>query len=410
MISEETTFKNIQGVEIAARLDKPEKSIGVAVFAHCFTCSKSTSAVRWVTEGLVERGLTVFSFDFTGLGGSGGEFSAGTFSAQADDVVDAVRYVERTHGATVRLLVGHSLGGTAVLYAARRLAGVAAVATIGSPCDPEQVMKLFPVDVDELRGGKSAEVCIAERTFRVDRRFIDDLRNHPPSLWMPEINKSVLLLHSPADEIIDIAHAENIFAQLSHPKSFVSLGGADHLLTARHDAEFAAKVIAGWAEAQITQDSSSERSGAQDGTVSKTEQPFSPEPDARGHQVVVDIGSAAFVSRVNVGDKHALIADEPEKIGGTDTGPTPFGYLLSSLGACTVMTLQVYAARKKYNLTGARVYLDYHNKPQPHIDRFLEIEGDFDVETRQRLLEIADLCPIHKLLEMKMTVNTAYKE
>ena len=408
MKSERATFKNADGIELAARFDCPSAPRGVAIFAHCFTCAKNISAVRRIAGGLAQRGIAVLSFDFTGLGESEGEFAASHFSHQADDIVAAANFVRQQYAYTPTLLIGHSLGGTAALYAARRLPSIVSVATIGSPSDPAHVTNLIHCDIDNIPDNENIEISIGGRPFNIDRQFVDDLRAHPPATWAHDLNKSVLLLHSPVDTVVGIEHAEKLFGALRHPKSFVSLRHADHMLTNRDDAEFAAAVIAGWVDTTLSP--AQDRAIASDSARHASTDAHHATEMTRGHQAMASIGLDPFRTEVYIAPHHHIVADEPSSVGGTETGATPFGLLLSSLGACTVMTLQVYARRKGIDMQRAQVFLDYHAKPEPHITRALLIEGNITEQVRGRLLQIADLCPIHKLLTGTVPVHTTYKQ
>ena len=431
MKSESFSFDNGHGYSLAARFDAPDGDrYGCALFAHCFTCDKNINAVRRIATGLVRHGIAVFSFDFTGLGGSGGQFFEGHFSSQANDITAAVAYMRQTYNAVPDFLIGHSLGGTAALYAARELPDIKGVATIGSPFDPEHITHLFSEDPPDLGTEESAEVCISGRPFMVNAQFIRDFQSHPPAQWVGDVRQEVLILHSPVDTIVGIEHAENLFTALRHPKSYVSLDKADHMLTNKRDAQVAAGVIAGWAEKFFDQPQSAAAATAtataatttataatsDDGKVATSAQPQPAgaalpfdKPPQSDHQVVAEIGTKPFLTGLKA-KQHVLVADEPLSIGGTDTAPTPFGYLLAALASCTVMTLQVYSKNKDYTLTRAVTHCDYHSKPKPHISRFIEVEGDFNDEQRQNSLRIADLCPVHKLLESGVEVMTSLSD
>ena len=248
MAKENVTFPNRDGLSLAATLDLPEGTPrGYALFAHCFNCSRNISAVRRISRGLLDAGIGVLSFDFTGLGESEGEFGDSNFAHQTDDLLAAAGYMERTRGTPPELLVGHSLGGTAVLYAARKLPKARGVVTIGSPADPAHVFNLFDCTLEEMEESGVADVNIGGRPFSVKREFVEDLRAHPPESWLPELRKNLLLFHSPLDRTVGIENAQRIFAAVKHPKSFVSLDRSDHLLTQKKDAQFVAKVTSAWA-------------------------------------------------------------------------------------------------------------------------------------------------------------------
>ena len=406
------SFKNDRGYALSARFNTPDGALHtVALFAHCFTCTKNINAVRRITQDLVRRGIAVLSFDFTGLGGSEGEFSESAFGSQTRDIVCAAQYVYHTYNIPVTILIGHSLGGTAALYASRALEDVKGVVTIGSPYDPAHVTHLFS-NIPPAEQDTPSEVCISGRPFQISAQFVKDLRSYPPAQWAHEINKEVLLLHSPVDQVVGIENAEKLFGLLRHPKSYVSLNKADHMLSNKDDARFAASVIAGWSEKFFVVHSAAVLHGtAQTDSTSQTDGTSRDmrHPPSSTHQVIAQIGQHPFATAVGVRNTHALVADEPTAIGGTNSGPTPFEYLLTALATCTVMTLQVYSKRKSYTLTHAAAHCDYHAKPTPRITRLLEVSGTFNAAEKEHLLSIADLCPVHKLLAPSVEITTSLK-
>jgi putative redox protein len=398
MSSKKITFKNQKGNELAARLDLPDNTHphSYAIFAHCFTCNKDLKAVANVARALNNSGFGVLRFDFTGLGQSEGEFGDTTFSSNVQDLHDAASWLAENHKPP-ELLIGHSLGGAAVIFAAAEMDSARAVAVIGAPSSPEHVVQHFSEGLDQIEQVGMAEVNIGGRPFNVSKQFIDDLRSKEMKQVLPKLNKSLLVLHSPQDRIVSIKNAEEIYLAARHPKSYISLDGADHLLADKRDSAYAGKVIAGWAERYL-------------------EIPERETPETH-HQVAVSLGNKGYTAEVAAG-KHLLLADEPEEAGGNDFGPSPYEFVSAGLGACTAMTLRMYADRKKWDLHKVVVHLD-HEKDYPedmpdrenkkkisHISRAIELHGDLDDDQRQRLLEIANKCPVHKTLSETPVINT----
>jgi len=397
-------FPNARGENLAALLHRPEgEPVAFALFAHCFTCGKDNLAAKRISEALAGRGYAVLRFDFTGIGASEGEFANTHFSSNVADLVAAADHLRRTERAPA-LLVGHSLGGAAVLAAAAQIPEALAVATIAAPSDPGHVTGLFRDDVAQIRAQGEREVVLAGRPFRIRREFLDDVAEHSLIDHVTSLRRALLVLHSPTDAVVGIDNATRIFLAARHPKSFVSLADSDHLLTRRRDALYAGDVIAAWAERYLEVAS----------------QPAAGE-DARS-VVVTETGEGKFQQRVEIGPHHFL-ADEPVTAGGLDTGPSPYELLISGLGACTAMTLRLYADQKKLPLTGVSVRLR-HSKIHAadcatcetkdgmldRIDRTIALEGPLDEAQRARLLVIADKCPVHRTLTSEIEIRTALAE
>jgi len=405
---ERVTFPGSQGDDLAARLDLPAgPARAFAVFAHCFTCSKDIAAASRIANALTDVGFGVLRFDFTGLGMSDGEFENTNFTSNTDDLVAAADWLRSVHRAP-QLLVGHSLGGSAVLAVAADIPEVRAVATIGAPASPDHVTGVFADSLDEIESEGVACVQLAGRPFTIRQQLVDDLRNHVVTDRVRTMKRPLLVLHSPIDNTVSIDHAAEIFGAARHPKSFISLDGADHLLSDRNDARFAAAMIGAFADRYIV-----DESGALDA------------PHASAPVVVAETTQGQFLNHVVVG-RHRLLADEPESVGGFDAGPSPYDFLGAALGACTSMTLRMYADRKGVPLDRVSVAVT-HGKVHANdciecsdndllvgrsgmIDRFervVTIDGDdLTHEQRARLLEIADKCPVHRTLESASSIVT----
>ena len=402
MPAEKFDFPNAQGQILAALLDRPDGPVrAVALFAHCFTCGKDNKAARRIAEGLKLHGIAVLRFDFTGLGASEGEFAATTFSSNIDDLVAAADHLRRKLAAP-SILIGHSLGGAAVLAAAHRIADTRAVVTIAAPADPAHVAGLLKEQVADIALQGEAEVTLGGRQFRVRRAFLDDIAEQMLTLRIANLHKALLVFHSPTDDTVGIDNASHIFLVAKHPKSFISLSGADHLISRPSDAAYVAGVIAAWAERYLDMAADAQPSDdTADGTV-----------------LVRETRRGKFQQEVIVG-RHRLLADEPVSSGGMDSGLGPYDFLLAGLGACTSMTLRLYADRKQLPLRQTSVRLR-HNKIHAadcadcetkegmvdRIERVIMLDGELDAGERARLMEIADKCPVHRTLESEIDIRT----
>lgn len=404
MPTERVTFPGSQGGLLAARLERPDgPARAYALFAHCFTCGKDVFAATRIARELTEHGIAVLRFDFTGLGDSEGDFAETSFSSNIDDLLAAADWLRAEHRAPA-LLIGHSLGGAAVLAVAGRIAEAKAVAVIGAPADPAHVRHLL-VDAAAPDGipADGLSVDIAGRTFRIGAGFLDDLAEHAQADRIRELRRALLILHAPLDQVVGIDNATAIFRAARHPKSFLSLDRADHLLSDRADASYAAAVIAGWASRYLD---APERQGDR-----------VPVP-AEGSVLVAETGRGRFQQSVAIG-RHRLWADEPPGVGGGDTGPAPYDFLLAGLGACTSMTIRMYADHKGWPLEAVSVALRHdkiHAKDcaecesasgkVDRIAREISLRGPLSDEQRARLLEIADRCPVHRTLHGEITIPT----
>jgi len=405
MLRERVRFPGAGGQELVGRLERPAgTATAYALFAHCFTCSKDLKAAGWISRTLVERGIAVFRFDFTGLGESAGDFADTNFTSNLADLVAAGDYLRGEHAAP-RILVGHSLGGTAVLAAARRFPEATAVATIGAPSDTQHLGRMLRTRAPEIEQRGEAEVRLAGRSFTVKRQLLDDLEEQSMHDCIAGLGKALLIFHSPFDEVVGIDHARRIYEAAKHPKSFVSLDDADHLLTRQRDARYAGEVLAAWARRYV------------DGEEPELDRRIA--DGVQGQVAVLGGGVGEGFRQEVVSRHHKLVADEPESAGGSDLGPSPYDLLLAALGTCTSMTLRMYAERKGWPLTAVRVDLG-HSRVHAEdcsdcetksgridrIERTIEVLGDLDDEQRQRLLEIADKCPVHKTLKGEIDIPT----
>jgi len=401
MRSERFEFPNAKGEKLSALIDLPiGKPTAFALIAHCFTCGKDNLAAKRIAERLAMNGIAVLRFDFTGLGMSEGEFANTHFSSNVDDLVAAADHLRKAHEPPA-ILIGHSLGGAAVLAAAHRIPEARAVVAIAAPSDPSHVAGLFKEHVDDIRQHGEVEVALAGRPFRIKREFLDDVAERKLDQCLATLRKALLVFHSPTDDVVGIDNASTIFTHAKHPKSFVSLAGADHLLSKRSDAVYVANVIAAWAERYLDETQGMTEAEVEVGTV-----------------LVRETGQGKFQQEIMSGP-HRFLADEPVKVGGLDTGPGPYDLLLAGLGACTAMTLRLYADLKKLPLTRVSVRLS-HNKIHAkdcencetvegmvdRIDRAITLEGELDAEQRKRLLEIADKCPVHRTLTSEIDIRT----
>jgi uncharacterized OsmC-like protein/pimeloyl-ACP methyl ester carboxylesterase len=403
MPTERFQFPGVDGQQLAAALDTPEGEIrACALFAHCFTCGKDVLAAKRIAVALSAKGIAVLRFDFTGLGSSEGDFANSNFSSNVADLVRAADHLRETRKAPA-ILIGHSLGGAAVLAASVQIAEARAVVTIAAPSDPAHVTGLFTDRIDDIRKHGEAQVSLAGRPFTISRQFLDDVAEHNLMAHIANLHRALLVMHSPTDDMVSIDNATRIFAAARHPKSFVSLAGADHLLSDRRDAAYVADVIAAWASRYLDAVVSAE-------TADLGEAPRS--------VVVRETRNSKFQQAVSIGP-HRLLADEPVAAGGEDSGPGPYDFVLAGLGACTSMTMRLYADRKSLPLARTTVTLQ-HSKIHAEdcaecetkagmldqIERVITMEGALDAEQRGKLMEIADKCPVHRTLTSEIHIFT----
>lgn len=395
-------FKNADELELSARLELPvgAKPSRFAIFAHCFTCGKNAKAATNISRELTQQGFGVLRFDFTGLGQSEGEFEDTGFTTNVEDIVSAAKFLDEFY-VSPSLLIGHSLGGTAVVHASAKVESVKAVCTIGAPAEARHVLHIIGQSREEIEKHGKASVSIADRPFMIGQQFLSDLEKYSTESVLHKLRKAILIMHSPQDSVVEIENAASLFKAAHHPKSFISLDGANHLLTKQEDAIYASSVLGAWVKRFIPEEE---------------EEPFTTE-----NNTAVQLGSDGFTTEIVAGD-HRLLADEPKSVGGNDLGPSPYQLLNAALGACTAMTLKMYADRKKWNLTKVSVHLDHASEyakdsrnPEAKrskietFNRYVEVEGDLDDEKRARLLEIANKCPVHRTLtESDVEIETQY--
>lgn len=400
MPPQRVTFPGHNGDMLAARLDLPDgPHLATALFAHCFTCGKDIPAARRIAARLAGMGIAVLRFDFTGLGHSEGEFANTSFTSNVDDLIAGCSYLEG-RGMPPSLMIGHSLGGAAVLKAAAQLDQIKAVATLGAPFDPAHVTHNFAEALPKIKSDGLAEVSLGGRPFKIGKGFVEDVAQETLSPAIAGLNAALLVLHAPRDAIVSIDNAGQIFTAAKHPKSFVTLDDADHLITATADAEYAADVIATWATRYL-----------------KLAQPAPPPATPEGIVRVSEADAEGFLQDVNAGPIHHVLADEPLAYGGTNRGMSPYGFLSAGLGACASMTIRMYARRKGWPLEHVSVDVchdkvhaqDAETGSGDKIDtwrRRIRLTGPLDATQRQRLLEIADKCPVHRTLEKSSKVET----
>ena len=400
--SEKVEFPGAGGDLLAGRLDRPMgKPRAFGLFAHCFTCSKDVFAAQRISTGLAERGVAVLRFDFTGLGNSEGDFANTNFSSNVADLVAAADYLRRTHEAP-KLLIGHSLGGAAVPLAALQIPECLGVATVNAPFDPAHVQHLLADALETIKTKGEAQVTLAGRSFTVRKDFLDDLQNRAPKETLHNLRRALLIFHATQDKTVGIDNARLIYEAAHHPKSFIALDGADHFLSRRSDAVYIAEMLIAWSARYLEPIAAS----------------VAPPETTHGAVIVTGAGDGKYAQIISAGG-HLLRADEPTDVGGDDSGPGPHELLQSALGACTAMTVRMYAERKKWPLENVQVTL-HHSKVEPTaegdgkpadpradlIERLVRLDGPLDAEQRQRLLEIANKCPVHRTLTTGVRIET----
>ncbi len=397
---EKVSFTNSEGQQLVGRLELPidQHPHNYAIFAHCFTCNKNLSAVKNISRALTSHGFGVLRFDFTGLGESDGDFENTNFSGNVEDLISASNFLKEKYSAPA-LLVGHSLGGAATIFAASQIDSVKAVATIGAPSSPKHIKHLIHNSVDEIKTNGKANVNIGGRPFTIKKQFLDDIETKSLPEVAQNLRKALLVMHSPQDTTVGIQNAEEIYVAARHPKSFVSIDGADHLLMRKEDSTYVGNVISNWAKRYVS--------------IPETEKLIT------AHQVVASLDlDDGFTTQMKVGN-HYLLADEPKSYGGNDFGPSPYELVSAGLSACTAMTIQMYVKRKGWDLQNVEVHTSYGKthaidcedceNNSSKIDTFnreIKLTGTLDEAQIKRILQIADKCPVHKTLHNEIQVVT----
>ncbi len=400
MNTKKITFLNNEGKQLIGRLELPVKQNphNFVIFAHCFTCNKNLSAVKNISRALSSNGFGVLRFDFTGLGESDGDFSDTNFSGNVEDLVSAAKFLTINYKSPT-LLVGHSLGGAAIIFAASEISSIKAIATIGAPSNPKHVQRLLHSSLDEIEANGKAIVNLSGRNFTIKKQFIDDLNTKSLPKIVKGLRKALLVMHSPQDTTVNIKNAEDIYIAAHHPKSFVSLDGADHLLSNKTDSIYVGNLIAGWAKRYVDLPVVE---------VLKT-----------NFQVAASLDyDDGFTTQLKVGD-HNLIADEPINYGGNNFGPSPYEFVSASLSACTAMTIQMYTKRKGWIVNNVEVHTSYGKTHAIDCDqcdensskintfnREIKLEGVLNENQKKRILQIADKCPVHKTLKSEIQILT----
>lgn len=395
-------FSNKEGQQLVGRLELPadQHPDNYAIFAHCFTCTKNLMAVKNISKALTSSGFAVLRFDFTGLGESEGDFADTNFSGNVNDLVAAADFLSENYMAPT-LLIGHSLGGAAVIFAASEIESVKALATVGAPSNPKHVKHLFKSGLEQIEASGEAIINLSGRDFKIKKQFVDDLETKSLPETAKSLRKPLLIMHSPQDDTVGIKNAEEIYLAAHHPKSFVSLDGADHLLFRKEDSLYVGEVISGWAQRYLP-----------------TKSRIGPKLKTR-HQVMASLDAEdAYTTQMKVGN-HYMLADEPESFGGNDFGPSPYEYVSAGLSACTAMTVQMYVRRKGWDLRNIEVHTSYSKshaedcenceQDSAKIDTFhreIKLTGDLDEKQKARILQIADKCPVHKTLHSETQVIT----
>ena len=395
----EVSFKNSDSKTLKGVLELPtnKQPAHFILFAHCFTCNKNFHAPSKISKSLASQGYGVLRFDFTGLGDSEGDFADTNFSGNVEDLIAAAEFLKKEYKPPT-MIIGHSLGGAAALFASKQIESVKCVVTINAPSNLSHVQKHFESSLEEIEKDGYANIKIGGRSFKIKKQFITDLENNQDSSVLKDIRKSLLIMHSPQDEIVSINHAEELYKAAWHPKSFVSLDGANHMLSSKEDSGYVGTVISAWASKYLKEEEAPEL-----------------ETD---HEVMANLGATGYTTQIIAGNHH-FIADEPIKVGGSDLGPNPYELVSSGLAACTSMTIHMYARRKEWKVDNVETHVSYSKKHADdcehcendmakidHFEREISNKGDLDEKQLKRLMQIADKCPVHKTLSSQAQIST----
>jgi putative redox protein len=405
MPSIKVSFPNDDGQTLAAALELPDTVPEFyALFAHCFTCSKDVNAANRISRRLCDNGVAVLRFDFTGLGNSEGDFANTNFSSNVQDIISAAAFLEESYD-PVKLLIGHSLGGAAVLTAAQQLSSVRALVTIAAPATGAHVEHLFTNTKQLIQNENEAEVLLGGRKFTIKKQFLNDIEKHNSIEHIASLDKALLIFHSPIDTIVSIDEAAKIYLAARHPKSFISLDKADHLLSNPNDSQYVADIIVDWISRYIK--------NQKNDPLTESNSNY-----AEHNEVIVQEEDHLFTQNIFT-DSHSLKADEPATVGGRNLGPNPYEYLMAALGACTSMTIRMYANRKQIPLKNIEVTLRHsriHAKDCEDcetdkgmidvLDKNVTLDGNLSQEQKEKLMEIAEKCPVHKTLLNDILINT----
>lgn len=401
MLSQKVDIQNDRGDTLSGVMEWPANGVvqAYAVFAHCFTCGKNSHAARHISKLLSSRGIAVLRFDFAGIGESEGKFADTNFSSNVQDLLTFIDYLTEEN-MPPQLLIGHSLGGAAVLAAASQRGLVKAVATIGAPARPAHVAHLLPKGMEKMAPEDTIKVKLGIHTMKMKKQFLDDIENQNTPEMLFGLHKAVLIAHSPEDEIVSIENAQQIFKNLHHPKSFLSLDGMTHLVLKKEQARYIANVVYEWAKRYIT---------LADFVSTDDKDPV----------VTAVLGGEKYTTAIRTG-KHALVADEPKEMGGRNHGPSPYQYLSAGLAACTAMTIRMYVDRKGWDVGEIKVTVDHEKKHikdsqdktgrVDHFVRTVHVEKEITEEQKNRIMKIADKCPVHRTLMGEVEIPTTWEE